>query len=76
MRCVKPTDELPRGTFPDLRDPPGTTTGIQDITRDTTLAIALTMTPATGGALTAGGNTSQCIQRMPPVPVPDGPEGE
>ena len=63
--------EHPRGTFPDLRGPPGTTTDIQDITRDTTRAIALTMTPDTGGALTEEGHTSQYIQRMPRIPVAD-----
>ena len=76
MCCVKPTDEHPRGTFPDLRDPPGTTTDIQDMTGDTTLAIAPPLTPDTRGALTAGGNTSQYIQRMPPIPVPEEREGD
>ena len=69
MCCVKSTGEHPRGTFPDLRDPPGTTTDIQDITRDTTLAIALTMTPDTRGASGAAGSTSQHIQRMHHIPA-------
>jgi hypothetical protein len=77
--CIRPIKEGLRGTFPALRDTRDTITDLRDTTReDTTLAmaIALTITLDIKAAFVTGGNTSQYILRMPPIPDLDEPEGD